>query len=342
MIRRAALILPALLVACSVITHAYDYQVGSEPTLQPDAAVEPSCGACIVHPEFLRAPCSAEGGAADDAGATRYYAITGPVRLGARSAEWSDPTYPVGVNLDCVARDGGHPAACRQAASAPPIPDLPRGIENAFATQVLARLQTQADADIETDVNAWLSAGHGGFAVQIDDWNGTSDDPHVVVRVFDLIPPATLAGNLPNPTSNSASIAGGQLIAEFGESSVTVALGNERGALVRAFLYGLRVLAKLDAATMTNVVIAGYLGSAGQLGGDFLKSLAELTFGCGTSKDLQSVIDESYDMASPGSGVCNRVSFGLFAAQATALTATNGPIDESARRSCVVTDASTD
>lgn len=345
--RAVALLAAGLAVACSLVTHAYDYQVGDMPAdaSTPDAAPlePPACGPCLAHLDFARIPCVADGGAGGDAMLpTYYYAVDPPLELGARADGWSDAGYAVGLDQDCAGRDGGAATCTPTMPALTPFPALPRGIDNAFATQLLAPLQAMAGAsDVETEANAWIAAHRGGFVVVVDEWNGLADDGRVVVRLAALLDATTMAiGATP---SESAAVVGGRIVASFGTQQVRLPLGAGSGALLNLQSFGTVATGAITQASIDDLVIAGYLVSGGQLGEHFDDHLAELVFGCAPSAAAKQAIASlepgAFDMRDPGGTRCNRMSLGLHAARASRVTAPASDVDS--RTSCAA-DAGAD
>jgi hypothetical protein len=323
------------LVGCSLVTHAYDYQIGEPPL---------ACGACPGHADFARTPCIGDGGSGDDgATSTTYYFAVDSVSLGA------DAGYAVGLSQDCADRDGS--AACTP--TTPwlfPFPSLPHGIENAFGTNVLGPMQASFPGarDLETDVNAWIQAGLGGFVVSIDGWNGLADDANVEVRIATVVPSgATPIVDKTNPPSISAAVSGGKLVATFEASrQVSLRFGTAAGAFLTLRAFGVVVVGTIDLTkkTIDPLVVAGYLGSSGQRGATFEHDLGGLLLGCpdgGTQAATDragALANAAYDLPTPPSMACDRMSFG-FSAHATLLATTPLSGSES-RSSCPIPDDS--
>jgi hypothetical protein len=354
-LRNAALALApfaALVAACTAITHAYDFQLGAAASdaSAPDAAPDPfACGACEGNADYARLPCAPEAGADPDAStAAIFFDVDAPIELGARRATWTDAAFAVGLNHDCADRAAGRAATCNPTAMPlTAFPELPHGIENAFATQLLAPLQDLAGAsDVEDEVNAWIAAKSGGIIVEVDGWNGASDDGALVVRVAPKLDgaPTMVRGQ---PSSMSAFVSSGMLVASFGRDTATsLVLGSKSGALLTLRVFRMQLRATLASdGSMTNVLVTGDLESGGQLG-DLEPELAALVFGCAPSaiangtREVQRRDVGAFDLPNPGSGTCTRMSLGLHAAHATRL-ATAPASASDARTSCPV-DAGAD
>ena len=317
------------------------------------------------HPEFARVSCAPDAGptdagaddsdaeldatpldAATDGATTQRYFFEveiGSVQLGARRADWPSGTYGAGLNQDCADRLDG--AACTPAAiPIYPFPTLANGIENAFATQLLAPMRDELDAgDVEDRVKLWMSAGLGGLFIVVDGWNGLAEDDRVQVQIDNVRPGASGTSIDPsNPVSENAYVAGGQLIATFGSRlEQQIVLGNQSKALVTVRVKGAMVVGTLSSASIERFIIAGYIGSGGQAGPDFDQNLAELVLSCGDPGLLSAANRAAVlrlaasDLRDPlGGSTCSRMSFGL-AARAV-IRATPPPLETpaSARVSC--------
>ncbi len=299
-----------LAVACSLVTHAYDYQAGDLPI---------ACGACAGHPAYARAPCGADGGTgSEDAMTPTIYFRVDSVSFGA------DAGYAVGLSQDCAERDGA-PSCIPTKPPVVPFPSPANGVENAFGSNVLGPMLRYfpAASDVETEVNAWIKAELGGFVVVIDGWNGLADDTAVRVRLASVL----RGGSAPvfdnvNPSSIAASVTANKLVARFDPGQlVLLPLGNTTGALVSVNAFGLVITGELadDGKTIDPLVIAAYLESGGQLGTDFEHHVAELVLGCvdggvqaGTAR-VSELVPAAFDLAAPPSRTCNLMSFGLAA-----------------------------
>jgi hypothetical protein len=166
------------------------------------------CDFCPGHTELRHAPCPG----ADDPGGdhTVFFAVQ-TVDLGADRTEWfADNTlFAAGLDLDCSLRDpNGAPVWCNALSGAQWTQPLPFGVDNAFAQQVLAPLLTpEGDAsptggpvDVSAAVNAWLTAGHGGFVIVVDHWNLQPDDAQVGLRIVQAVGP--VGGGAPTFTAD--------------------------------------------------------------------------------------------------------------------------------------------
>ncbi len=321
-----------LVAACSLITTAYDFQVGTPPA---DAGPEPDSGPsdticmCIGHPEYARVPCAAAGeaGASADAGTqtTRYYVVDS-VQLGARRADWTDAAYSVGFNQDCANRNAGEPATCTRQLPGPPMPTLPRGIENAFATQLLAPLGDLSDAgDLEDRVNAWIAQGLGGFVIFVDGWNGEKDDPAVSLRIGQVIGKAgaPIVGKI-GGASVDGYVTGGRLVATFGSQQDFPLGAPGVGGIFKAQLFSGVFAGEISEQSLGNIVIAGSLVNGGQLGPDAPQRIAELVLGCSAADDAgrdraDRIIKGAFDLHVLPGTPCSGMSF-AFVARTSALT----------------------
>jgi hypothetical protein len=174
--RRALLALCA--AGCTAITHATAYRTA------PDTR---ACALCPSRPDLRHAPCP-PAAAPSGPEATRVYALRA-IDLG---ADYSDPGYAVGLDLDCSDRpNAGRPVEC--GADAPLAPNmvwepLPRGIDNAFGAQTFGALRaTPGLPSSVTDFSGTLGrayeSGRAGMILTIEGWNGLADDDDVRPRL---------------------------------------------------------------------------------------------------------------------------------------------------------------
>ena len=243
------------LVACTALTHAYDWTVGGSST---PAGAQSLCAFCPGHPQLRHAPCPSSGAASGEN--TLVFAVKS-VDVGSDKTEWyaNNPFYTSGLDLDCSLREpSGAPVWCSGSPGATWHGPLPNGVDNAFAEQVLYPLLP--GADVGAAINSWITNGYGGFVIVVDHWNLQPDDPQVGFRI---VPAAGIAGGLQptfapnerwvvyadgwdpaspipsasqsNIVTSSAYVAGGNLVADL-RSAGGVYLWFGAGSQARALL----------------------------------------------------------------------------------------------------------
>lgn len=290
--RAVAVVLPTCAVACTALTHAYDWAVGGSG--QTSGRL---CDFCPGDAGLRHAPCpgTTDPGPDDH---TVFFAVQ-TVDLGSKSTEWA-PTndyYVAGMDLDCSNRlPRGAPVLCQAVPGSHWSQPLPHGIDNAFAQQVLAPLLSLTPPrDIDEAVNHWIADGHGGFVVIIDHWNGQLDDAEVGFRIVQAVgphgggkptfarderwdvyadgpDPAFPAGDVPSATStnvvtSTAYVVGGRLVADLRSAGgAQLALGGGgAGALAKLQPFGVQVLGAITAATSASPANIDQLSIAGLL-----------------------------------------------------------------------------
>lgn len=176
----------AAAAACTALTHAYDWAVGSSPQ-----AAGRLCDLCTGVTGLRHAPCP--GGTDPGSDHTVFFAVQ-TINLGAKSTEWdltNNNYFVSGMDLDCSKRlPHGAPVLCQAVPGSDWTQPLPSGIDNAFAQQVLAPLFSQdPPVDVDHAVNEWIAAGRGGFVVVLDHWNLALDDAQVGFRIVQAVGP---------------------------------------------------------------------------------------------------------------------------------------------------------
>jgi hypothetical protein len=162
--------------ACEMVTHAFDYQVGSVPA-------GGICAACPGGRDLRHPPCpvSSAGGRAE--GSFAYAARRS--RLGV--APGSPPSFDLGLDLDCSdRRPTGLPVLCAPRSTAGWQP-LPGGVDDALLARVLAPAAAATPpgrgVDLDAAVSEAFERGRYGVVIAVDGWNGRADDPTVVVTI---------------------------------------------------------------------------------------------------------------------------------------------------------------
>jgi hypothetical protein len=182
--RALALVVPGTAVACTVLTHAYDWSVAppSEGTLL--------CDFCPGDAGLRHAPCAAGTDPGDET--TVFFAIQ-TVELGSDMSRWfpSNQDFAAGMDLDCSKRlPRGAPVLCQAVPGSSWEAALPNGVDNAFGEQVLAPLLLRpTPVDIDQAVTDWLRNGAGGFVVVVDHWNRQPNDAQVGFRLVQAVGP---------------------------------------------------------------------------------------------------------------------------------------------------------
>lgn len=180
----ATLLLIAALAGsgCELITRADEY-----------AVYEGLCNACPKTSLDLRhPPCPNESEALDSS--EQFVFAARRLQFG-KPADWLDSpdTFALGYDMDCSDRpNAGRPVLCRPIAEADangPWERLPRGIDNSLATRIFAPLYEVAAAnnqqiDLDATYSADQEAGRLGTLVSIENWNGTADDPSVMMSIY--------------------------------------------------------------------------------------------------------------------------------------------------------------
>jgi hypothetical protein len=318
----------AVAAGCSVLTKAYDYQVGppenADGGASGDAAADAApidtraCAFC-ARSDLAHVPC-APNVDAGDGGASYAYVVT-RVDFGADPTTWTNPQYAAGLDQDCADRDGGGaPSTCTRAASSRPVPALPRGIDNAFATQIVAPIKADAldagSADLQANVNAWVTAGGAGVAIFVDGWNGAADDDDVRVRLLSVAPNDDAGAHVfdesSEPFSADGYVVSGTLVADFRtQSYVNVRLGTAAGARLELHVFDTLLVGAITPSSLERLTLAGKLVSGGQLGAGFATNLAQLAYGCAASHDaVDPLVNDAFDLGAGGSA-CNAISLGL-------------------------------
>jgi hypothetical protein len=166
---------------CELITRADEY-----------AVYEGLCNTCPKSASELRhAPCPNDSAIPNTS--ERYVYAARKLYFG-KPADWEEnaATFALGYDMDCSNRpNDGRPVLCKPRAGATDDPwlQLPRGIDNSLATRIFGPLyETAAKAGREINLDETYSAdqevGRLGTLVVIDEWNGTPDDPAVVMSIY--------------------------------------------------------------------------------------------------------------------------------------------------------------
>ena len=336
-------------VACSLVTHAYDYA-----TAPPESPAPPAiCSFCPQHPELLHAPCP-DGGAAGDDG-TYFYAVKS-FDFGSHHDEWvlDNTTYTAGLDLDCSDRKpSGAPVLCRAVNSGAWTQPLPKGVDNAFAQQILSPLLypsgAAADAgplDLQGPANHWIALGLGGLVIVVDHWNGQADDPQIGFRFLAAVGPES--GGPPRFTQDerwnvyargydpplpdggqglpygftppvAGYVTGGSLVADMRSAgTLRFRLGNARGGAMDLEPDQVEGSGVINPIQFPAFSVAGILDPT--VNQPSVEQLAQVAASCasadvGLIDRITSYLDLAPDMPSSSSAspsaVCTRVSFGM-------------------------------
>ena len=168
------------LAGCELITDAGEY-----------AVYDGLCNRCPKSTHDLRHPPCPNQSEVQDTGETYTYAAR-KLFFG-KPEDWREgSSFSLGYDLDCSERpNGARPVLCRERPGASdelPWEHLPRGIDNALATRIFGPLYDTAamfgqNIDLDATYSADQEEGRLGTLITITGWNGTADDPAVVVSL---------------------------------------------------------------------------------------------------------------------------------------------------------------
>lgn len=323
-----------LAVGCSLITNAYDFSIGPQDggadiAVTPDAGTRDPrvCAHCPENP--TRPPCAPSSEADAGAESPRFFAVRS-VDFGERRADWSSADYSTGIDQDCSSREDGGLPDCKPHNAASTWSALPHGIDNAFATQVLAPIAENAfDAGavmLSTSISDAFAAGRDGLLIEVEQWNGQSDDQAVSVSLYPSRGPTshgtpTFAIDeswdvYPNDkiSTSNAYVASGTLVADFGNGENDVWLRASSGARVKLPIFGVVLIGSVASATPRFVVAASVQSLGQQIGFDH--DIAQAAFGCGVKQSdplttaVQNLLGDAFDLGPKGQS-CKTMSVGI-------------------------------
>jgi len=322
---------------CTILTHAEDY------TVAPAAVDMRLCAACPQEPQLTHPPCPATNVTPSDDPSVRYY-VTKSIDLGSHTSEWGTIFFHAGFNLDCSARPDGTPTCTPSGPTPQTWAFLPDGVDNAFATQILAPLLIPPlNIDVQQSINSGIASGDWAWILAVDHWNGAADDAQVGVRLLqaqgpsapgaptwssaetwiaysDAWAPTFATGILPDTTfkTDDAYVTQGTLVWDMRALGLQTPITRSGPAILPLAMEPVGMFGQLSEGSLDNASFGGLLQNEILVFG--LLDVASLQAGacnpavaCQIAGQLTGSIASAQDTVSlttPGDSFCNRISFG--------------------------------